>query len=184
MYTYCMKIIKALAVLDHFAASGRCVFRGRDLRKIFADRTTAGFRSTLARLRSTGALELACRDTYVYTRGAVEKAHLLEELAAHIRRGEMCYVSLESALADYGLISQVPVDRLTVMTSGRSGEIRTSYGVLEFTHSARDEIELLNRSLDIGRPLRIASKEAALADLKRVGRNVHLLIREDSADAI
>lgn len=112
----------------------------------------------------------------MYKDGGAQKAHLLEAIAANLRRGEVCYVSLESALAEYGVISQIPLDRLTVMTSGRSGEIRTPYGVLEFTHSARTELELLSRSIDVERPLRLASKEAAVGDLKRVGRNLHLLI--------
>lgn len=173
-----MQLIKAINILDDFAESGRCVFRGRDLKKLFADRTSSGFRATLGRLRVAGMLQAACRDTYVYKKGGGHKAYLLEEIAAHVRRGDACYVSLESALAEYGLISQIPVDRLTVMTSGRSGEIKTPFGVLEFTHSARTELELITRSIDVKRPLRLASKEAAVGDLKRVGRNVHLLLGE------
>ena len=183
MYTYCMKLITAINILDDFEASGRCVFRGRDLKKLLGDGSVSGFRATLRRLRATGRLHAACRDVYVYKDGGAQKAHLLESIAANLRRGEVCYVSLESALAEYGVISQIPVDRLTVMTSGRSGEIRTPYGVLEFTHSARTELELLSRSIDVERPLRLASKEAAVGDLKRVGRNIHLLI-EETADAI
>ncbi len=34
--------------------------------------------------------------------------------------GEYNYVSLESMLSEYGLISQIPIDRLTVMTTGRN----------------------------------------------------------------
>ena len=178
-----MKLIKAINILDDFAASGRCVFRGRDLKKLFGDRTSSGFRATLVRVRIAGLLEAACRDTYVYKKGVDHKAYLLEDIAVNVRRGELCYVSLESALAEYGLISQIPLDRLTVMTSGRSGEIKTPFGVLEFTHSARPKIELLTRSIDVQRPLRLASKEAAVGDLKRVGRNLHLLI-EEATDAI
>lgn len=178
-----MKLITAISVLDDFAASGRCVFRGRDLKKLLCDGSVSGFRATLGRLRAVGRLHAACRDVYVYKDGGAQKAHLLEAIAANLRRGEVCYVSLESALAEYGVISQIPVDRLTVMTSGRSGEIKTPYGVLEFTHSARTELELFSRSIDVGRPLRLASKEAAISDLKRVGRNLHLLT-EETANAI
>ncbi|MDV7106381.1 hypothetical protein R3X26_18525 [Vibrio sp. TH_r3] len=31
-------------------------------------------------------------------------------------------------LSDFGVISQIPVDRLTVMTTGRSGEFKTPLG--------------------------------------------------------
>lgn len=95
--------------------------------------------------------------------------------AATARRGDLCYVSLESALSEYGLISQIPVGRLTVMTDGRASELKTPFGLIEFTHSSRDKADLLKRSISVGRPLRLATKDAAVSDLKRVGRNTHLL---------
>ncbi len=41
---------------------------------------------------------------------------------------------LESALSEYGVISQIPIDRLTIMTTGRKGHYKTPYGTIEFTH--------------------------------------------------
>nr|WP_264429573.1 hypothetical protein [Halomonas qaidamensis] len=92
-----------------------------------------------------------------------------------MRRGEYSYVSLESALSEYGAISQIPVDRLTIMTTGRKGTHCTPYGTIEFTHTSRPIIELLPRMRDIGRPLKMATPDAAWADLKRVGRNTYLV---------
>ena len=177
-----MKLINAINILDDLAASGRYVFRGRDLKNYLEIGPVLAFVQRLAG-RVAGLLQAACRDTYVYKEGGEQKAYLLEDIAVNVRRGELCCVSLESALAEYGLISQIPLDRLTVMTSGRSGEIKTPFGVLEFTHSARPKIELLTRSIDVQRPLRLASKDAAVGDLKRVGKNLHLLI-EEATDAI
>ena len=54
-----------------------------------------------------------------------------------MRRGEYSYISLETMLSEYGAISQVPIDRLTVMTTGRKGEYETPFGVIEFTHTKR-----------------------------------------------
>lgn len=170
-----MKLIEAIHALQSFEDRGRCVYRTRDLRKLFSDVTESGFRSTLQRLKETGRLASACRDVYVFQNGRANRTHLLEEIAATMRRGDLCYTSLESALAEYGLISQIPTDRLTVMTDGRSSEIKTPFGVVEFTHSNRDKAELLERSVNVGRPLRLATESAALSDLKRVGRNTHLL---------
>jgi hypothetical protein len=90
-------------------------------------------------------------------------------------RGFYNYISLESALSEAGAISQIPLDRLTVMTTGRKGEYRTPYGVIEFTHTKRPEMEILDHVYSAGRPLKMATLTTALRDLKRVGRNTHLL---------
>jgi len=92
-----------------------------------------------------------------------------------LRRGDYSYVSLESALSEYGAISQIPIDRLTVMTTGRKGEYKTPYGTIEFTHTKRNLQNILQSMRDVGRPLRLANPMAAWRDLKRTGRNTHLV---------
>ena len=84
-------------------------------------------------------------------------------------------MSLESTLSEYGAISQIPLDRLTIMTTGRKGEYKTPFGTIEFTHTKRSPNEILNHTEAIGRPLRLANKNTAYRDLKRVGRNTHLV---------
>jgi hypothetical protein len=62
------------------------------------------------------------------------------------------------------------------MTTGASGLIETPYGVIEFTHTKRSVAEIIKRTLvPKGRPLRIATQEAAVRDLLRVGRNVNMM---------
>lgn len=73
------------------------------------------------------------------------------------------------------VISQIPIDRLTAMTTGRKGVFKTPYGVIEFTHTDRCDIDILNNTILYDRPLRIATESAAIRDLKRVGRNTHLI---------
>ncbi len=97
----------------------------------------------------------------------------------NIRRGEYNYISLESALSQYGLISQIPIDRLTIMSTGRTGEFKTPWGVIEITHTSRKPNEILKATLESRGPLRIAKKETALRDQKRVGRNIHLVQLEE-----
>ncbi|HGS5457581.1 TPA: hypothetical protein ACN32Y_004777 [Vibrio parahaemolyticus] len=81
-------------------------------------------------------LERVARGIYLYTLSKDRfSANTLEIIAKTLRRGEYSYVSLESALSEYGVISQIPMDRLTVMTTGRKGEYKTRYGVIEFTHT-------------------------------------------------
>ncbi len=104
--------------------------------------------------------------------------YTIEYVAKSLRRGEYNYISLESALSEYGVISQIPIVRLTVMTTGRKGVFKTPYGVIEFTHTDRDDIDILNNTILSDRPLRIATESAAIRDLKRVGRNTHMLCTE------
>ena len=170
-----MKRQDASALLRKFAENGRWVYRTADLKKLFHEEPAATLRSTLKRLIAARVLVRAIRDVYVFNDDCSWPTDLLEQLAAAARRGEFCYVSLESALAEYGVISQIPVDRLTVMTTGRSGELATPMGVLEFTHTGRSVAEILDGSRDVGRVLRLATREAAIRDLKRVGRNLHLI---------
>ncbi|MCG9752071.1 DUF6088 family protein [Vibrio brasiliensis] len=132
---------------------------------------------TLKRLVKNQILERVARGIYLYTLSKGRfSSNTLEIIAKTLRRGEYSYVSLESALSEYGVISQIPVDRLTVMTTGRKGEYKTRYGVIEFTHTKKSVPDIIDSIRSVGRPLRVAAKETAVRDLKRVGRNVHLII--------
>jgi len=112
---------------------------------------------------------------YVYVLAGDAEPRLIEQIAVALRRGYYSYTSLESALSEYGAISQIPVDRLTVMTTGRKGVYRTRWGTIEFTHTKRSPADILDHTCDVGRPLRMATPQAAWRDLKRVGRNTHLV---------
>nr|WP_279628055.1 DUF6088 family protein [Vibrio rhodolitus] len=132
---------------------------------------------TLKRLVKNQILERVARGIYLYTLSKDRfSANTLEIIAKTLRRGEYSYVSLESALSEYGVISQIPVDRLTVMTTGRKGEYKTRYGVIEFTHTKKSVPDIVDSIRRVSRPLRVATEETAIRDLKRVGRNVHLII--------
>ena len=86
-------------------------------------------------------------------------------------------------MSEYGAISQIPINTMTVMTTGRSGVHKTPYGTIEFTHTKRARAEILMRTLaPKGRPLRIATRSAAVRDLMRVGRNVNMIIHDAPED--
>jgi hypothetical protein len=82
-------------------------------------------------------LERVSRGIYLFSFARSRDSHMIEHIAKALRRGVYNYVSLESALSEYGVISQIMMDRLTVMTSGCSGEYCTPYGIIEFTHTKR-----------------------------------------------
>lgn len=158
---------------------GKYVFNVYDLSKMFPEDNHKSLHEGLKRLVKAGMLARTCHGVYVNENARSLDAYTIEHIAKSLRRGEYNYVSLESILSEYGLISQIPVDRLTVMTTGRSGVYKTSYGVIEFTHTKRSANNIIDAIQSMpGRPLRIAKKATAIRDLKRIGRNTHLLMSE------
>lgn len=178
-YTTPMDLSTASRRLQAWDASGRRVFTRRDLARLFPEDSARALNKGIARLVAKGLLERACRGVYLNPLARRKDSRLLEHVALALRRGEYNYLSLESALSEYGAISQIPLERLTVMTTGRKGEYRTPYGVIEFTHTARPAEDILANTVAVpDRPLRLATRAAAWRDLKRVGRNLTLVDRE------
>lgn len=165
----------AIQVLKAWDEMGRCVFTLHDLTKLFPGDSPKALREGLARMVQCGLLQRACRGIYVFSLASGLDSHTIERVATALRRGEYNYISLESALSEYGAISQIPMDCLTVMTTGRKGLYRTPWGSIEFTHTKRPVDDILEHIRDVGRPLRMATPWAAWRDLKRVGRNTHLV---------
>lgn len=151
-----------------------CLYSPGSYQAVFG-RNERALPAGLQRLTKTGILTRAAKGVYVFTSSRHKGSDTLEQIAKALRRGEHNYVSLESALSEYGVISQIPIDRLTVVTTGRKGEFKTPFGVIEFTHTKRPIRQLLPGLLTVGRPLRLATKARAYGDLKRVGRNTHLV---------
>lgn len=174
-----MKKAEAIKKFLDYDRLGRCVFTNSDLGKIFHQDNERSLRAGIKRLQDDGLLTRVSHGVYLFALAQSKGSDTLEQIAKTIRRGEYNYISLESALSDYSVISQIPVDRLTVMTTGRSGEFRTPLGVIEFTHTKRDPIDIINNTRLVSRPLRLATKQAAYRDLKRVGRNIHLVNEEE-----
>ncbi|KEQ11757.1 type IV toxin-antitoxin system AbiEi family antitoxin [Endozoicomonas numazuensis] len=164
--------IERLSALDQ---QGRYVFAYQDIAKVFPEDSTRTLKAGLNRLVKQGFLIRAIKGIYVFALSQQKGKDTLELIAKTMRRGEYNYLSLESALSEYGVISQIPIDRLTVMTTGRKGEYATPFGTIEFTHTKRPISQIIDSIHSIGRPLRLATKETAWRDLKRVGRNTHLV---------
>lgn len=103
--------------------------------------------------------------------------------AKRLRSGELVWESLESALSRWNVISQIPVDRVTFMTTGREGEFRTAYGVIEFTHCKLSWSRILPNLIARDDGLTpLASKQWAYRDLKAVGRNLDLVDMDELED--
>lgn len=176
-----MKKLEAIRVLREFDKKGKYVFTKHDMAKLFPHDSPKALNVSLNRLVKARLIKRAFNGIYVNDHAQCFDSYTIEHIAKALRRNEYNYVSLESILSEYGIISQIPLDRLTVMTTGRKGIYKTIYGVIEFTHTKRSIINILDHVQRIkGRPLRIATKEAAVRDLKRVGRNLHLLQQENN----
>ena len=172
----------AIKTLAEWARAGRIVFTVGDLAKLFPADQRRTLLAALGRLVDEGVLARVCRGVYVYVLTGDPGSDVIEHIAVALRRGHYSYTSLESALSEYGTISQIPVDRLTAMTTGRSGVYRTPWGTIEFTHTKRSPADILENTRRVGRPLRMATPQAAWRDLKRVGRNTHLVDARALAD--
>lgn len=173
-----MQPLRQLAeVLDGVAGPTRAIFAAADLRSALADLSDEAFAVLLSRAVSGGFLERVCRGVYLYPRAGLEAGLVLAHAAARLRAGHLLYLSLESALSEHGLISQVLIDRLTLMTSGRRGIIDCGrWGSIEFTHTTRTAAECQDHlTYDTARRLWIADARFAWSDLKRVGRNLDLV---------
>jgi predicted transcriptional regulator of viral defense system len=178
-----MNQAQAAQVLRLWDKKGRYVFTRATLAKLFTLDRPKAFTEGLHRLVKAGVLTRACRGVYVNPHAHSFDSRVIERIALALRPGEYNYVSLESMLSEYGEISQIPLDRLTVMTTGRKGIYKTPFGVIELTHTVRPLSDILPHIQQVeGRPLRVATRAIAWRDLKRVGRNTQMVHSMNSSD--
>lgn len=176
-----MKLYEADKALST-SAGGKRAFRTADLALVFSEDGTK-LRSTIERLVKAGSLQHVARDLYWYVQGGSSSVPAIEELAAALRPGEMNFIGLESAASLWNVISQIPVGRLTVVTTGKEGEFSTPFGTIEFVHTARDWPYLLDHTVDYpGHALRLATKQQAVRGLVRSGRSLDLIDWEEVED--
>jgi predicted transcriptional regulator of viral defense system len=179
-----MKLTDALKILNDLDQQGVYIFSRGDIEKMFPSEQEKTLEKSLQRLVRGGVLERVGKGLYLNPLAVSKKSRVVEDIAAIARRGYYSYLSLESILSEYGALSQIPLSYLTVMTTGAKGLLKTRYGVIEFTHTQRPIHEIVKKTvLAPGRPLRIATLEAAKQDLRRVGRNVSLLEENGGEDA-
>ena len=176
-----MKQTELIINLARLERRGVSVLTKKDLEKLFPSEGEKAMEKSLQRMVKEGLMIRAARGIYVNALAAIRNPSLIvEDVAKALRPGELSYISLESILSEHGVISQIPVSRLTVMTTGAKGTHKTPFGTIEFTHTKRSVPDILNRTIFVkDRPLRIAKKRAAVTDLLRVGRNTDMIDYEE-----
>jgi len=157
--------------LGHFG-----IFTAEDLALLLNTPVNHSFNKYLHKAVKTGVLRKVARGLYYCPSAGMKAKGVLEYIAKLLHWNRFVYISLESQLSHIGRISQLPIKRLTVMTTGRSNVVETPFGVIEFTHTSRDPDGLIDElyfDAEVG--LFRAKEGCAVRDLKRVGRNTHML---------
>lgn len=177
-----MKLNDARKILVRWDKQDKFLYSLRDLEKVLGE-TGETIRGTLKRLVAAEILERIARNLYLFSESRHIDHTLIELIASYLRRGNFVFESLESAASKWGFISQIPVDRITVMTTGRRGEYHTRFGTIEFIHTEADPTEIITNTVNRpNSPLPLATKEYTLVDLKRCRRSQDLILWEEFED--
>jgi hypothetical protein len=163
--------------LAQLADRERYLFTLRDLHALLPDSTYATFKTLVSRAAKTGPLKHLCRNLYIYEKVDYPRDRVLFHAAARLRAEYFNYISLETALSDAGLISQIPFSWITVMSSGRSGKIQCQgFGTIEFIHTEKDPSRLAPELVwDRQNRLMRASVALAMTDMRAAKRSLELV---------
>lgn len=165
------KILEQLANDEHY------LFSLTGLRAALPDHSDGAFKTLISRAEKNGLLKRICRSVYLFPRVTVPAGLLLFHVAALLRAGEFNYISLETVLSDAGVISQLPINWITVMSSGRSNVIPCGeWGTIEFVHTSKLP-NALNEQLEYDARCRLwrASVALAVKDMKSTRRDLDLI---------
>lgn len=163
--------------LDSLTSSDRFLFTAADMRVLLPELSQGAFRALLSRAAKGQRLERVCRGIYLYLPAWSSDGRLLFHVAARLRAHEFNYISLETALSDCGIISQVPQSWLTLMSSGRSSVIDCGrWGHIEFVHTRQNPSAIAEQlAYDTACGMWRASPAQALRDMKAARRSMDLI---------
>lgn len=163
--------------LQKHSSPGHYLFSSQDLRALCPDVSAAAFKTLLSRTVKLGYLERVCRGLYAHNISDNSNGMLLVHAAAYLRSNEFNYISLETVLSDAGVISQIPINSISIMSSGRSNKIACGrFGAIEFIHTTQRPVEVMDQiTYDENSRMWRASVRLALKDMKRAHRNCDLI---------
>lgn len=159
------------------ATPERYLFTPTDMRALVPELSDTAYRALLSRASRDDKLIRLCRGLYLFNPAKANPGLVLYHAAARLRANAFNYISLETALSDVGIISQVPINWITVMSSGRSQTlVCASFGTIEFIHTQR-KAAALSEHLDYDHRCRLwrAKPALALRDMKVAKRNLDLI---------
>lgn len=164
-------------ILTKLASEEHYLFALSDLRNVVPKQTHGAFKVMISRAVKNGLLKRVCHGIYLYPSISYDAGLVLYHTAARLRAHECNYLSLESVLSDAGLISQIPMQWVTLMSSGRSNIINCGiFGHIEFIHTNCKPAALATELIyDTRCHLWRASVSRAIKDMKRTRRSTDLI---------
>jgi hypothetical protein len=163
--------------LNDHANKEHYLFTLQDLRSLLPELSDLAFKTLLSRAVKNDSLLRICRGVYAVKKVIPLDGYLLFHAATLLRANEFNYISLETVLSEQGIISQIPINRIFIMSSGRSNTISCgSWGTIEFIHTDKKPGDLVKElSYDTRCGLWRASVVLALKDMKNTHRNTDLI---------
>ncbi len=163
--------------LEENASEAHYLFSTSDLRGLFPDLSDQAFRTLLSRSVQSRYLIRVCREIYLFKKVMPLDGLLLFHVAAYLRSSEFNYISLETVLSDVGIISQIPMNWFSIMSSGRSNRIRCGeWGTIEFIQTMQKPVDIMNVvDYDQRCGLWRANVKLALRDMRITRRNCDLI---------
>ena len=195
MYTFSMNPMKQLtSTLRDLADRDSCVYSSSDLLGVIpmlsvgvsSSDASAKLAVILSRAVKAGVLERVCRGIYYYPVQGYRQENILFHAAARLRASEFNYLSLETVLSEAGVISQIPMNRITLMSSGRSHVVDCGdFGRIEFVHTEQKAGALTEELVfDSERRLWRVSVKQALRDARVTRRSKDLINSEEAYEFI
>lgn len=99
------------------------LFTLHDLRALCPQLSDSTFKTLLSRAVDSEILVRVCRGLYLDKRAMPNDGLFLFYIAASLRANNFNYISLETVLSDVGAISQIHLNKIFIMSSGRSNMI-------------------------------------------------------------
>lgn len=163
--------------LRHLADIEHYLFSLYDLSAVLPDLSPSAFKALIGRAVKKGLLLRVCRGLYLYPDVDYPEGVLLYHTAARLRSSEFNYISLESVLSDAGVISQIPMNWVTLMSTGRSYIVDCGdFGHIEYIHTKK-LIKRVESEVFYDERCRLwrASVVLALQDMADTRRNMDLI---------
>ena len=170
-------IRQLMNAISQLASPQASMFTPADLRALLPQHSDAAFKTLLSRAVSEGHLTRVCRGLYLYDKANHERGLMLHHIAAKLRPSGLNYLSLETVLSDAGVISQIPMNRITLMSSGRSSVIDCGHwGSIEFVRTQQLASQLVGQlQYDPQCRLWRATVSQALRDMRATHRSLDLI---------
>lgn len=172
-------LAKLRTILERLADPDHYLFAVRDFAPVFPELSYTALKALLARAVNAGLLERLCKGIYLYPRVDYPRGFELYHGAARLRADHFNYISLETALSDAAVISQVPINWITILSSGRTHQISCGHrGTIEFIHTKKSPGNVAPYlTWDERCRLWRASPELAMQDMRATGRSLDLVDR-------